>query len=104
MTVILSDKAMAFINAWRVWDAACMRHSMAAEVAFQNGRSYYMPIFALKEETDALVDAKAAFAEELGISSVHLMRALLELRHDGVDHAKAVRLVIQYLEVMCDAS
>lgn len=97
---IFSDAAEAFINTWMKYDKAALRLSTEADVALMNGRVYYPPIFALKEETDAFVDAKVDLADELGISSVHLMRALHELRHDGVDQRKAVRLVIQYLDAL----
>jgi|SRR5689334_12038713 len=93
-----------FIQAWKKWDLACARISLTAEVEARNGRRYYPPAMALQSETEALVEAKARLAEELGISHVHLMRALLELRHDGVDHAKCVRLVRQYLEQLSYAT
>lgn len=95
---ILSDKGQTFLEAWKKHDTAALRISTAADVAMQNNNPYYTPALALKTETDAFVDAQKAFAEEMQISSVYMMRCLLDLRRDGVDHKKAVLLVVQYLE------
>lgn len=93
----LSEKAQAFVDAWKAHHEAATRHSVAAEVAHRNGKAYHHPIMALKNESDRLVDAKSAWADELAVSSVRLMRTLQELKREGVDHEKAVRLVIGYL-------
>lgn len=95
---IFSDKAMVFIQSWKNWDTAAMRHTVSAEVAYKNNRGYFMPAMALKKETDAMVDAKNELCEELGVNPVPFMRALQELRRDGVDYGKAVRLIMSYLE------
>src|SRR5437868_9104443 len=77
---IFSQAAYDFINAWKVYDAAALRQSTAADVALKNGKPYYMPFMTLKAETDEYVRTKEIFAEELGINHVHLLRALLELQ------------------------
>lgn len=96
--------AYEFINAWKIHDTAALRLSTSAEISTKNGKPYYMPTLVLQRETDWFVHAKQVFSDELGINHVHLMKTLLELRRDGVDHESAVETVIGYLESQYEAS
>lgn len=98
LVTTLSEKGMNFLKAWKIHDEISLRISTETDVALKNGSRYIIGPLTLVTEGNRLVDAKRAFAEELGISSVHFMHALLELRREGVDHEKAIWLVVVYLE------
>lgn len=104
MNCISYQAAYEFINAWKVYDTAALRLSTAADVALKNGKPYFVPYMALKVEADNFCRTREILAIELGINHVHLSRSLSELRRDGVDHEKAVRSVIEYLEAYVEAS
>lgn len=93
-------KAAIFVQAWKRWDLAAMRTSTTADIEHKNGRRFWPSINTLKRETDEMVDAKIALCNELGVNSVYFGRSIQELRRDGVDHAKCVKLIIQYLGAM----
>lgn len=103
MTVELSEKGLAFLEAWKLHDRAAMRISTKADVERLNGRAFFAGLMALEEETNLLVSTTAEYCEELEIHPVHFMSTLQALRRDNVNHEKALREVIGYLELGDDA-
>lgn len=72
-----------FLEAW-------VAHDRAAS-AFSARGGWGASTETLKDRTDELSDTRAAYAETLDVSSVHLADVLVAWRRCGFDHAQAVR-------------